>query len=118
MKKCALIIILISVLVACTTDFPETEVKTTSLDGFIVGGDASGVYGEAGLLINQDSIKMTDWPMSRLVNNLNVLLDREYEDQSDFPGFYTIQIANSGELGQIEFCDSIAALLVEKKLIK
>jgi hypothetical protein len=118
MKKLGVIIIICITLVACTTDFPETEVKTSSLDGFIVGGDASGVYGEAGLLINQDSIQMTDWPMSRLVNNLNVLLDREYEDVSEFPGFYTIQMANTGQLDQIEFCDSIAATLVKNKLIK
>jgi hypothetical protein len=118
MRKIVTILVLLNVFTACTTDFPEAEVKTESLDGFIVGGDASGVYGTAGLLINQDSIRMTDWPMTRLVDNLNVLLDKNYEDQSDFPGFFTIQIANIGELDQIEFCDSIASVLVSKKLIK
>jgi hypothetical protein len=118
MRKIAVVIILMCLLVACTTDFPKAEISTTSLEGFIVGGDAKGVYGTAGLLINQDSIQMTDWPMSRLAENLNTILGKDYEDLSEFPGFYTIQIANTGELDQIEFCDSIAAVLVEKKLIK
>ena len=118
MRNTFIIFILLFACLSCTTDFPETKVETESLNGFIVGGDASGVYGEAGLKINKDSIQMTDWPMSRLVENLNVILDSEYEDQSVFPGFYTIQIANISELEQVEFCDSIAAALVLNKLIQ
>lgn len=118
MKRLCLLILAAVTLASCSTDFPKKSIDTTSLNGFIEGGNAGGVYGEAGLKITKDSIQMTDWPMSRLTDNLNTILDREFEDVSEFPGFYTIQIANVGELEQIEFCDSIASILVENKLLK
>ena len=85
MKNIFIALLSILALSSCITDFPTTAVKTESLNGFIVGGDASGVYGEAGLKIDKESIQMTDWPMSRLVENLNVILDSEYEEYLQQP---------------------------------
>jgi len=118
MKRLCLLILAAVTLASCSTDFAKKSIETASLKGFIEGGNAGGVYGEAGLKITKDSIQMTDWPLSRLTDNLNTILDREFEDVSEFPGFYTIQIANVGELEQIEFCDSIAAVLKDNKLIR
>jgi hypothetical protein len=116
-KKLFLSISLLT-LISCTTDFPKTEINTENLSGFIQGGNRLGLYDEAGLRIDQDSISMTDWPVSRLINNLNTVLDTNLVDQTSATDFYTIKIANTGELEQIVFCDSIASVLAQQKLIK
>ncbi len=92
---------------SCNTDFPKREVDTGHLKGFIQGGSASGVYGKAGLKITRDSIKMKDWPISRLVNSFNTLRDTSITDQTSFADVYTIEIANTGGLEEGAFCDSL-----------
>jgi hypothetical protein len=94
MKHLFVSIVILCFMISCTTDFPKREVETDHLKGFIQGGSAAGVYGKAGLKITGDSIKMKDWPISRLVNSLNTLR-------------YTIQIANTGGLEEGAFCDSL-----------
>jgi len=118
MKNIIPLLIVSLFVISCTTDFPKTEINNDYLNGFIEGGDAGGVYGNAGLKITKDSIQMTNWPMSRLTDNLNIILDTVYEDNSEFPGFYSIQLANKAELDQIEFCEAIAYELAQQKLIK
>lgn len=103
---------------ACTTDFPQRDIATTNLSGFIVGGNAGGIYGDAGLKITTDSIQMTDWPVSRLTDNLNSLLDTTIIDQTSITDVYTIQIANKGALEQREFVDSLVVVLCENGLLK
>jgi hypothetical protein len=111
-------ILALGLLMSCTTDFPKTEVNTDYLNGFIQGGNAAGVYGKAGLKITADSIKMTDWPVSRLVNSLNTLRDTTIVDQTGFAEVYTIQIANIGELDEGAFCDSLIVELGRAALAK
>lgn len=103
---------------SCSTDFPKQEIETENLSGYIEGGNATGVYDKAGLRIDKDSISMTDWPVSRLVDNLNRILDTTITDQTKTRDFYTIKIANAGELQQIEFCDSLVIVLSEHRLIQ
>lgn len=107
MKQILVVLFITLCLTSCTTDFPKREVATDHLNGFIQGGNAAGVYGKAGLKITGDSIKMKDWPISRLVNSLNTLRDTSIVDQTGFADVYSIQIANIGELEEGAFCDSI-----------
>lgn len=104
--------------VSCTTDFPKKEITTTNLSGFIEGGNAGGIYGDAGLKITQDSIQMTDWPVSRLTTSLNALLDTTLVDQTSYSDFYTIQIENTGKMKQREFVDSLVVELRKNGLVK
>ncbi|MFT6798569.1 MAG: hypothetical protein ACJAWA_000681 [Nonlabens sp.] len=99
--------IVTGLLMSCATDFSKREVATEHLNGFIQGGNVAGVYGKAGLKITGDSIKMKDWPISRLVISLNTLRDTSIVDQTGFADVYTIQIANTGELDEGAFCDSL-----------
>lgn len=103
---------------SCSTDFPRQEVNTENLSGFIEGGNAGGIYGDAGLKITNDSIQMTDWPVSRLTTSLDILLDTTLIDKTSFTDFYTIQIENKGSLKQREFIDSLVIVLSDKGLIK
>lgn len=114
-----LTIITISLLtISCSTDFVKQEINTKNLSGFIEGGNAGGIYGDAGLKITQDSIQMTDWPVSRLTTSLNTLLDTTLVDQTSFSDFYTIQIENKGDLKQREFVDSLVVQLYKNGLVK
>ena len=107
MRSFLIVFSVAALLTSCSTDFPKKEITTQSLNGFIEGGNAAGVYGKAGLKITADSIKMNDWPISRLVNSLNALRDTTIVDQTRFSDVYTIQIANIGELDEGAFCDSL-----------
>lgn len=106
------------IITSCSTDFKRVEIKTTNLSGFIEGGNAGGIYGDANLKITLDSIQMTDWPVSKLTDNLNTLLDTTLVDQTSFIDFYTIQMANDGDLKQREFIDSLVIQLTKNGLIK
>lgn len=106
------------ILTSCSTDFPRKEIATTNLSGFIEGGNAGGIYGDAGLEISRDSIKMTDWPVSRLTTSLDQLLDTTLVDQTSFTDFYTIQIKNTGDLTQREFIYSLIVVLSKNGLIE
>lgn len=112
--SCAILLLITS----CTTDFPQKDIDTKHLSGFIIGGNAGGIYGDAGLKITIDSIQMTDWPVSRLTENLNSLLDTTLTNQTSLMDVYTIQIANKGELKQREFVDSLVVILSENGLLK
>ena len=103
---------------SCSTDFAHKEISTENLSGFIEGGNAGGIYGDAGLKITTDSIQMTDWQVSRLTTSLNGLLDSTLIDQTSFTDFYTIQIENKGKLKQREFVDSLIVVLCKNGLIK
>lgn len=118
MKQFFVVLFITVCLTSCTTDFPKREVATDHLNGFIQGGNAAGVYGKAGLKITGDSIKMKDWPLSRLVNSLNALRDTSIVDQTSFADVYTIQIANTGELEVGAFCDSLIVELGRAGLTK
>ncbi len=118
MKYFIYFIALSALVASCTTDFPKREVVTQHLNGFIQGGNAAGVYGKAGLKITGDSIKMKDWPISRLVSSLNQLRDTSIVDQTSFTEVYTIQIANTGELEEGAFCDSLIVELGRAGLAK
>jgi len=121
MKNTSLILSLLLtsiILISCSTDFPRQEIESDNLSGFIEGGNAGGIYGDAGLKINIDSIQMTDWPTSKLTSSLNSLLDTTLVDQTSFTDFYTIQIKNKGDLKQREFIDSLVVILSKKGLIK
>jgi hypothetical protein len=107
MKNLLFSIFILFFIISCTTDFKRRQVNTDHLKGFIQGGSASGVYGKAGLKITVDSIKMKDWPISRLVNSFNTLRDTSLTDQTGFADVYTIEIANTGGLAEGAFCDSI-----------
>ena len=107
MKQFFIVLLIALCITSCSTDFPKKEVKTTHLSGFIMGENAAGVYGKAGLKITGDSIKMNDWPISRLVTSLNTLRDTSIVDQTGFTDVYSIQIANIGELEEGAFCDSL-----------
>ncbi|EAS20531.1 hypothetical protein BBFL7_01419 [Flavobacteria bacterium BBFL7] len=106
------------ILSSCSTDFPRQEINTDNLSGFIEGGNAGGIYGDAGLKITKDSIQMTDWPVSRLTTSLDILLDTTLIDKTSFTDFYTIQIENSGQLKQREFIDSLVVILSKEGLLK
>ncbi|KEZ92599.1 hypothetical protein [Nonlabens ulvanivorans] len=106
------------VITSCSTDFPRQEIVTANLSGFIEGGNAGGIYGDAGLKITKDSIQMTDWPVSRLTTSLNALLDTTLIDKTSLTDFYTIQIENKGLLKQREFIDSLVVVLNKQDLIK
>jgi len=112
------ILIVSSTLISCSTDFPRQEIDNDNLSGFIEGGNAGGIYGDAGLKITQDSIQMTDWPVSKLTTSLNTLLDTTLIDQTSFTDFYTIQIQNKGNLKQREFIDSIVVEISKRDLVK
>ncbi|MGJ8683841.1 MAG: hypothetical protein ACSHWW_04420 [Nonlabens sp.] len=121
MKHLSLNLILIAVCIiitSCSTDFAHKEIITDNLSGFIEGGNAGGIYGDAGLKITTDSIQMTDWPVSRLTTSLNGLLDTTLTDQTSFTDFYTIHIENKGSLAQREFVDSLVVVLSKNGLIK
>jgi hypothetical protein len=118
MKHLFVNIVILCFMVSCTTDFPKREVETDHLKGFIQGGSAAGVYGKAGLKITSDSIKMKDWPISRLVNSLNTLRDTSISDHTSFADVYTIQIANTGGLEEGAFCDSIIVELARAGLAR
>ncbi|WP_124979019.1 hypothetical protein [Nonlabens xiamenensis] len=107
MKHYGPFLILFFLLVSCGTDYSRREVQTAHLSGFIEGGHPTGVYGQAGLKITGDSIQMTDWPISRLVNSLNKLRDTTLVDQTGMMEVYNIEIANIGELEEGAFCDSL-----------
>ncbi|WP_438962675.1 hypothetical protein [Nonlabens sp.] len=113
-----LLAILAATITSCSTDFKRVDIKTTNLSGFIEGGNAGGVYGNANLKITLDSIQMTDWPVSKLTNNLNTLLDTTLVDQTSFTDFYTIQMANDGDLKQREFIDSLVIQFTKNGLMK
>lgn len=118
MKSIITLLFVLFFITSCTTDFPQKNLETKNLSGFIVGGNAGGIYGDAGLKITTDSIQMTNWPVSRLTDNLNTLLDTTLTDQTSITDVYTIQIANKGELEQREFIDSLVVLLNKNGLIK
>ncbi len=118
LRRIASIFLITLLITACSTDFPQKDIDTKHLSGFIVGGNAGGIYGDAGLKITTDSIQMTDWPVSRLTDNLNSLLDTTLTNQTSFTDVYTIQIANKGELEQREFVDSLVVILSENGLLK
>ncbi len=107
MKQFIIVLLIAWCTASCSTDFPKKEVNTAYLNGFIIGGNAAGVYGKAGLKITRDSIKMNDWPVSRLVTSLNTLRDTSIVDLTGFYEVYSIQIANIGELEEGAFCDSL-----------
>jgi hypothetical protein len=118
MKQFFAVLFIAVCITSCSTDFSKREVATDHLNGFIQGGNAVGVYGKAGLKITGDSIKMKDWPISRLVSSLNTLRDTSIVDQTGFIDVYTIQIANTGELDEGAFCDSLIVELGRAGLAK
>ena len=105
-------------LTSCSTDFKRVEVKTPSLEGYIEGGNGLGLYGKASLKLTGDSLVMKDWPMSRLVDNLNVIIDSSLTDQTSFNEVYTIKITNKSQLEQREFIDSMLVQLNRLQLVK
>ncbi|MGB3590955.1 MAG: hypothetical protein WBA16_04650 [Nonlabens sp.] len=118
MRAVFVVILLILVLQSCTTDFPQKTINTDHLEGYIKGGRATGIYDQAGLRIDIDSINMVDWPFSRLTGHLNTILDTSLVDQTKSSEFYTIQIANKGNLSQIEFCDSLVVVFTRHGLLR
>jgi len=121
MKHSSLILLFLlasSLFISCSTDFPRQEIDSDNLSGFIEGGNAGGIYGDARLKITLDSIQMTDWPLSKLTTSLNALLDTTLVDQTSFTDFYTIQIENKGHLKQREFIDSLVVVISKKGLVK
>ncbi|MDP5076987.1 MAG: hypothetical protein NWQ19_02780 [Nonlabens sp.] len=117
-KTLALSLTMILMLTSCGTDYPRQEVKTTSLSGFIEGGNAGGIYGGAGLKITGDSIQMNDWQVSKLVASLNTVRDTSLVNLTSTLDFYTIHIANIDTLNQRDFVDSLIVELTRKQLIK
>lgn len=109
---------MILMLTSCGTDYPRQEVSTTSLSGFIEGGNAGGIYGGAGLKITGDSIQMNDWQVSKLVASLNTVRDTSLVNLTSTLDFYTIHIANIDTLNQRDFVDSLIVELTRKQLIK
>lgn len=118
MKNILFTMLIIFTLVSCSTDYPRQEVTTTSLSGFIEGGNAGGIYGGAGLKITSDSIQMNDWQVSKLVASLNTVRDTSLTNLTSTLDFYTIHIANIDTLNQRDFVDSLIAELTRKQLIK
>ena len=118
MKQFLAVLLIAICVTSCGTDFSKKDVATAHLNGFIEGGNAAGVYGKAGLKITRDSIKMNDWPVSRLVASLNTLRDTTIVDQTGFTDVYTIQIAHIGELEEGAFCDSLIVELGRAGLAK
>jgi hypothetical protein len=118
MKLLFIVLLVLISTTSCSTDFPKKEVKTDYLSGYIQGGNRAGVYGKAGLKITGDSIKMKDWPISRLVKSLNTLRDTTIIDNTSLANVYTIEIANIGELDEGAFCDSLIVELTRAGLAR
>jgi hypothetical protein len=103
--------------VSCTTDFVKQEINTSHLSGYIEGGNAAGIYTDAGLKITSDSIQMKNWPMSRLVEKLNTLTADSLTEQTELTAVYTIQLANKKSLPTQVFLDSLVYQLKKSKLV-
>lgn len=118
MKLLFIVLLILISTTSCSTDFPKKEVNTEYLSGYIQGGNRAGVYGKAGLKITGDSIKMKDWPISRLVNSLNTLRDTTIIDKTSLADVYTIEIVNIGALDEGAFCDSLIVELTRAGLVR
>lgn len=108
---------IIALLISCTNDFPRTTIETDNLSGFIESGNTLGVYGDAGLKITQDSIQMTNWPVSKLAESLKNVMDTAIATPGKMTDVYTIKIANKGNLAQREFVDSLIQVFSKNGLI-
>ncbi|KQC32229.1 hypothetical protein AAU57_01985 [Nonlabens sp. YIK11] len=104
-------------IVSCSSDFQRRTIETENLSGFIESGNALGVYGDAGLKITQDSIQMTNWPISKLTESLKNVMDTAIATPGKMTDVYTIQIANKGQLEQREFVDSLIHVFSKNGLI-
>lgn len=116
-KNLTSIIIALILLSSCTNDFPRKTIETTNLSGFIESGNTLGVYGNAGLKITQDSIQMTNWPISKLTESLKNVMDTAIATPGKMTDVYTIQIANKGQLEQRVFVDSLIHVFSKNGLI-
>ena len=112
-----LLVVAITLLLSCSSDFPRQTIETENLSGFIESGNTLGVYGDAGLRITQDSIQMTDWPVSMLTKSLANVMDTVIVSDANMTDVYTIQIANKGQLEQREFVDSLIEVFSKNGLI-
>jgi|GEM_PF-1662435 len=110
---CALMIPLSS----CNSDFKRITIETENLSGFIEAGNSLGVYGDAQLKITQDSIQMTNWPVTRLTESLKNVMDTVISTQGGATDVYTIHIANKGQLEQRVFIDSLIHVFSKNGLI-
>jgi len=110
---CALIILLSS----CNSDFKRITIETENLSGFIEAGNSLGVYGDAQLKITQDSIQMTNWPVTRLTESLKNVMDTVISTQGGVTDVYTIHIANKGQMEQRVFVDSLIHVFSKNGLI-
>ena len=118
MKTYIFSFICIAILVAsCSNDFQRRTIETENLSGFIESGNTLGVYGDAGLKITQDSIQMTNWPISKLTESLKNVMDTAIATPGKVTDVYTIQIANKGQLEQREFVDSLIHVFSKNGLI-
>jgi len=106
-----------ALLVSCSNNFERKNIETENLSGFIESGNALGVYGDAGLKITQDSIQMTNWPVSKLTESLKNVMDTAIATPGKMTDVYTIHIANKGQLEQREFVDSLIHVFSKNGLI-
>jgi hypothetical protein len=117
-KTLAISLTLVLTLTSCGTDYPRQNVSTTSLSGFVEGGSATGIYGESGVKITNDSLWMKDWQITRLIESLNLVRDTTLTTTYSSTDFFTIQIANIDTLNQRDFVDSLIVELTRKQLLK
>ncbi|AZQ43281.1 hypothetical protein [Nonlabens ponticola] len=111
------ILLLVIFLSSCTNDFQRKTIETENLSGYIEAGNPVGIYGDAGLKITQDSIQMTNWPVSKLTESLKNVMDTVIATPGNMTDVYTIQIANKGQLEQREFVDSLITVFSRHGLI-
>lgn len=117
MKSSFVLVFILVLLAACSDDFKRKTIETENLSGFIESGNTLGIYGNAGLKITQDSIQMTNWPISKLTESLKNVMDTSIATQGKITDVYTIQIANKGKLEQHAFVDSLITVLSKNGLI-
>ncbi len=117
MKSIFLTLIIAMTIVACTTDSPQIKIDTEHLSGYIKPGNTLGLYSDAGLKITQDSIQMTNWPLTKLTTSLENVMDTSLTTTAKITDVYTIQISNKSQLPEREFIDSLIVILSANRLI-